>query len=103
MFDVDTALLALAIGVPTDYPVQDPARTHLPLLENIADVYQLEMVDISGNIRIQHALETVKIYHTMNNKCTLFGTIDPSGVITLGSPDDVERETIKILQIYKKI
>ncbi len=61
LFDVDTALLASAIGVPTDYPVEDPARTHQPLLENLADVHQLEMVDISGNIRIQHALETVKI------------------------------------------
>ena len=61
LFDVDTALLASAIGVPTDYPVDDPARTHLPLLENLADVQQLERVDISGNVRIQHALETVKI------------------------------------------
>jgi len=61
LFDVDTALLASAIGVPTDYPVDDPARTHKPLLENLADVRQLEMVDITSNIRIQHALETVKI------------------------------------------
>ena len=61
LFDVDTALLASAIGVPTDYPVDDPARTHQPLLENLADVRQLEMIDISGNTRIQHALETVKI------------------------------------------
>jgi len=61
LFDVDTALLASAIGVPTDYPVNVPARTHQPLLENLADVYQLTEVDISKNIRIQHALETVKI------------------------------------------
>ena len=61
LFDVDTALLASAIGVPTDYPVDDPARTHRPLLENLTDVRQLEMIDISGNTRIQHALETVKI------------------------------------------
>ena len=61
LFDVDTALLASAIGVPTDYPVEVPASTHLPLLENLADVAQLEKIDISGNIRIQHALETVKI------------------------------------------
>jgi len=61
LFDVDTALLASAIGVPTDYPVDDPARTHKPLLENLVDVRQLERVDITSNIRIQHALETVKI------------------------------------------
>ena len=61
MFDVDTALLASAIGVPTDYPEDVPARTHQPLLDNLADVCQLKEVDISKNIRIQHALETVRI------------------------------------------
>ena len=60
-FDVDTALLASAIGVPTDYPVDFPARTHKPLLDNLEDIGQLEEVDVSHNIRIQHTLETVKI------------------------------------------
>jgi len=61
LFDVDTALLASAIGVPTDYPVDVPARTHQPLLDNLADVCRLQEVGIAKNIRIQHALETVKI------------------------------------------
>ena len=61
LFDVDTALLASAIGVPTDYPVDDPARTFQPLLVNLADVHQLERIDISTNTRIEHALETVNI------------------------------------------
>jgi len=61
LFDVDTALLASSIGVPTDYPDESPARNHQPLLDNLADVHQLKEVDISKNIRIQHALETVRI------------------------------------------
>jgi len=61
MFDVDTALLASAIGVPTDYPDDFPARTHQPLLDDLKDVTRLKEIDISKNIRIQHALETVKI------------------------------------------
>jgi len=61
LFDVDTALLASSIGVPTDYPDDSPARNHQPLLDNIADVHRLKEVDISHNIRIQHALETVRI------------------------------------------
>ena len=61
LFDVDTALLASAIGVPTDYPDDMPARTHQPLLDNLTDVRRLKEVDISTHIRIQHALETVKI------------------------------------------
>ncbi len=61
LFDVDTALLASAVGVPTDYPDDVPARTHEPLLADLADVGQLQEVDLSGNIRVQHALETVRI------------------------------------------
>ena len=61
LFDVDTALLASAIGVPTDYPDNVPARTHQALLDNPEDAGRLKEVDISHNIRIQHALETVKI------------------------------------------
>ncbi len=61
LFDVDTALLASAIGVKTDYPIDEPARTHDPMLENLADVDSLQEVDISKSVRIQHALETVRI------------------------------------------
>ena len=243
LFDVDTALLASAIGVPTDYPVDMPARTHQPLLDDLADVCRLEKVDISKNIRIQHTLEAVrilksyfkeevyvrgncdqcpfslatmvrtpvnfmmdlmldeenavsllkyctditrqiirlmaatgadmvsngdspagpdmispdmyrqfafpyeqeivneahacnkpyllhicgntdliledmvnlgldavdldyktsinKIHHTMHDKCTLFGTVDPSGVLTYGSARDVEQKTLELLEIYR--
>lgn len=61
LFDVDTALLASAIGVETDYPDDEPARTHLPLLDSLQDLDKLQDVDISASERIQHALETVRI------------------------------------------
>ena len=35
------------------------------------------------------------------NKCTLFGTIDPSGVITYGSLADVEQKTLELLKLYR--
>lgn len=242
LFDVDTALLASAIGIPTDYPDIEPARTHLPLLEDLTEVDKLEEVNISKSVRVQHALETVrllkgyfkdeiyvrgncdqspfslatmvrtpanflmdlmldeenavkllqyttkiskqlielmaqtgadmlsngdspagpemispdmyrtfalpyekiisdhahacgkayllhicgntdliledmisigmdaveldyktsvhKIYDVMQNHCTLFGTVDPSGILTLGSPDKVEEKTLELLNIY---
>ena len=28
LFDVDTALMACSVGVPVDYPEDEPARTH---------------------------------------------------------------------------
>ncbi len=61
LFDVDTALLASAIGVKTDYPDDEPARTHEALLDDLADVDKLQDVDISKSVRVQHALETVRI------------------------------------------
>lgn len=61
LFDVDTALLAGAAGVPVDFPENEPARTHVPLLSSLDEVDALPSVDISKNERIQHSLEAVKI------------------------------------------
>ena len=61
LFDVDTALTAGAIGVPVDFPIDDPARTHEIFLYDLADVDKLQEVDLSKNIRVQHAMETVRL------------------------------------------
>jgi len=61
LFDVDTALLAGSIGIPVDFPDNEPARTHRPLLDRIEDVDSLLPIDISKNNRIQHSIETIKI------------------------------------------
>ena len=61
LFDVDTALLAAAAGVPVDYPENEPARTHGALFTSLDEIDRLREVDISANWRIQHALETVRI------------------------------------------
>ena len=61
LFDVDTALIAGAAGAPIDFPVDDPARTHDPLLASLDEIDRLKDIDISKDRRIQHALETVRI------------------------------------------
>ena len=61
LFDVDTALLAGASGVPVDFPENEPARTHDPLFTSLDDIDRLQGLDISSDRRIQHALETVKL------------------------------------------
>ena len=50
--DVDTATTAAALGVPTDYPEDEPACCHGALLEEIEDVDRLEPVDLSGDERV---------------------------------------------------
>ncbi|MDR3093986.1 MAG: uroporphyrinogen decarboxylase family protein [Bacteroidales bacterium] len=45
---------------------------------------------------------SVEAIHThFSSSTTLFGTVDPSGVLALGSPESVIEETEKILQVYK--
>lgn len=61
LFDVDTALMACTIGVPVDYPVDEPARTHEIFLQSLEEVGKLADIDISANPRINHSLETIRI------------------------------------------
>ena len=77
LFDVDTALLASAIGIPTDYPVDEPARTHEPLLTSLEMLDDLSPVDISKNERIQAAIEAVRILKKyFGDEIFLRGNID---------------------------
>ena len=61
LFDVDTALLASAVGALVDYPEDDPARTHKAYFTTLDEIDRLQEINISDNWRIQHALEAMKI------------------------------------------
>lgn len=41
------------------------------------------------------------IYHHLGSNTTLFGTVDPSGIIALGTPSDVRREARRLLELYR--
>lgn len=61
LIDVDTATLAEAVGVPVDFPVEEPARTRGVALKSLEDVSKLEVGDISKNERIQIWLESCRL------------------------------------------
>jgi len=61
MIDFDTTLLAGAIGVPVDYPENEPARIPKGLISSWEQMDELEEVDISTNQRVQIWLETCRI------------------------------------------
>jgi uroporphyrinogen decarboxylase len=61
MIDFDTTLLAGAIGVPVDYPEDEPARIPAGLIDSWDQMDELEDMDISGSERIQIWLETCSI------------------------------------------
>ncbi len=77
LFDIDTAILASAIGVPTDYPEDDPARCHEPLLHALESVKDMKPVDISKSWRIQVALEAARIMKKyFGDEICLRGNVD---------------------------
>jgi uroporphyrinogen decarboxylase len=55
LLDIDTAVLASAVGVPVDYPVDEPA------LETLEEVEDLNPVDVSKDERVQICLEAARI------------------------------------------
>ncbi len=72
---------------------------------------------ICGNtdIIIQHMIETgadgleldyktnvKKAFELMHNKTTLFGNVDPSGILALGTPEMVRQKTIELLDVFSK-
>lgn len=61
MVDVDTALLAGAAGVPVAYPDDEPAITHGQLLTSLANVRDLEPVDLARYDRARVWLEGVRL------------------------------------------
>jgi uroporphyrinogen decarboxylase len=58
MMDFDTVTLAGAIGVPVDFPEEEPARAISGLLSSLEAVNDLKPVDLANNSRIQVWLET---------------------------------------------
>lgn len=61
LVDIDTVTLAGAVGVPVDFPVSDPARTHEGNLENLEDVVKLKPVNVENYKYIQIWMESVRL------------------------------------------
>jgi MtaA/CmuA family methyltransferase len=61
LIDVSTAILAGSLGVPVDYPEDEPARTHGTLISSLDEIQDLPPVDVASDRRIQHWLETTRI------------------------------------------
>lgn len=71
LFDVDTALLAGAVGVPVDFPENEPARTHDALLKSLDHINALAEINLASDPRIQHSLEAIRILkNTSEARCS---------------------------------
>ena len=52
-------------------------------------------------IDLDYKTDSRKIYDAFHETTTLIGTIDPSGVLALGTPDDVRKKSLELLNIYR--
>lgn len=59
--DVDTATLAGAVGVPVDFPEDQPARAYRPALNHLERVKDLDPADISNYRYVQRWIEAVRV------------------------------------------
>jgi uroporphyrinogen decarboxylase len=58
---IDTVTLAGAVGVPVDFPINDPARTHIGNIENLEDIAHLKPVKVEDYKYIQIWMEAVRL------------------------------------------
>ena len=61
MLEMDTAVMAGALGVPVAFPAEEPARTVRPLLERLEDVGRLKPVRVESYRYLQTCLEAVRL------------------------------------------
>jgi uroporphyrinogen decarboxylase len=61
LIDIDTVTLAGAVGVPVDFPSDDPARSHQGNILNLEDVFDLKPVKVENYRYIQNWLEATRI------------------------------------------
>jgi MtaA/CmuA family methyltransferase len=63
----------------------------------------LELMKYTGSdaFELDYLTDINKIYDLLHDSVTFIGNIDPSGVIALGSVDDVKKKTLELLDIYR--
>jgi uroporphyrinogen decarboxylase len=93
-------------AVPYEKEIVNEAHAcNKPYLLHICGNTDLILEDMAGlgldAVELDYKTSIHKIHDTMHDKCTLFGTVDPVGVITYGSPNDVEQKTTELLEIYR--
>ncbi|OHB57761.1 MAG: hypothetical protein A2Y12_18290 [Planctomycetes bacterium GWF2_42_9] len=77
--DIDTCTLAGAIGVPVDFPDDEPARTNGVRLERLKDIRTLKPIDISKDKRVNIWLEACqRLSKQLKGQVFLRGNCDQS-------------------------
>jgi len=79
LVDIDTVTLAGAVGVPVDFPEDEPARSAQGNLKELADIKSLKKVNIENYEYVQNWLETTRLIKShFGNEIYVRGNCDQS-------------------------
>lgn len=54
----------------------------------------------ADGLELDYKTDVNKAFELMNDKITLFGNVDPSGILAMGSPESVRQSTQKLLEVF---
>lgn len=79
LVDIDTVTLAGAVGVPVDFPEDEPARSAQGNLKELADIKSLKKVNIENYEYVQNWLEATRLIKShFGNEIYVRGNCDQS-------------------------
>ena len=85
--------------------VDEAHRCGLPYLLHICGDTRLILSQMNtlglDAVELDYKTPIEDIFEVFGNTTALFGTVDPSGVIALGTPETVRSESLKILDAYR--
>jgi uroporphyrinogen decarboxylase len=85
--------------------VEEAHRCNLPYLLHICGDTHLILSQMNklglDAVELDYKTPIENIREVFADKTTLFGTVDPSGVIALGQPETVREECMKVLDTYR--
>ena len=81
------------------YELKLPYLIHI--CGNTDDILKDMMQTGADAFELDYKTDINKIHEICKDKITLFGIIDPSGIMALGTPAQVEEEAKKLLDLYK--
>lgn len=73
----------------------------LHICGNTDSILNLMLKTGADAFELDYKTDAHKVFELYHDKATLIGNIDPSGVLALGSVEDVKQKTLELLEIYK--
>jgi uroporphyrinogen decarboxylase len=85
----------------TDAAHQSGVRYALHICGNTDVILEHMFLTGADAFELDYQTDVAKAYNVFHNRATFIGNIDPSGVLALGTKEDVNKKTLELLKVYK--